>query len=52
MTPDHRFTTYTRLEKAHKPKRILARRMPARQKRQKLQARFPRLRRFLTSTPG
>jgi len=36
MTPDHRFTTYTRLEKAYR--RILARRMPARQKRRKLQS--------------
>ncbi len=45
MTADHRFTTYTRLEKAYR--RILARRMPARQKRQKTQTRCPRLRRPL-----
>jgi len=36
MTADHRFRTYTRLEKAYR--RILARRMPARQKRRKLQS--------------
>ena len=34
MTADHRFMTYTRLEKACR--RMLARRMPARQKRRTL----------------
>jgi len=38
MTADHRFRTYTQLEKAYR--RILARRMPARQKRRKLQTRY------------
>src|SRR5450759_118983 len=38
MTADHRFRTYTQREKAYR--RILARRMPARQKRRKLQTRY------------
>ena len=38
MTADHRFRTYTQLEKAYR--RILARRMPARQKRRKLQSQY------------
>lgn len=38
MTADHRFMTYTQLEKACR--RMLARRMPARQKRRTLQARY------------
>jgi hypothetical protein len=38
MTADHRFMTYTRLEKAYR--RILARRMPVRQQRRKLQTRY------------
>jgi hypothetical protein len=38
MTADHRFRTYTQLEKAYR--RILARRMPGRQKRRKLQTRY------------
>jgi hypothetical protein len=38
MTADHRFMTYTRLEKAYR--RILARRMPARQKLRQLQTRL------------
>lgn len=37
MTADHRFMTYTRLEKAYH--RILARRMPARQEIRTLQTR-------------
>ena len=35
MTADHRFKTYTQMEKAYR--RILARHMPVRQQRQKLQ---------------
>lgn len=37
MTADHRFRTYTQLEKAYR--RILARRMPARQEIRMLQTR-------------
>jgi hypothetical protein len=38
MTADHRFRTYTQLEKAYR--RRVARRMPARQKRRKLQTQY------------
>ena len=38
MTADHRFKTYTQLEKAYR--RILARHMPVRQERRMLQSRY------------
>jgi hypothetical protein len=38
MTEDHRFMTYTQLEKAYR--RMLARRMPACQERRTLQTRY------------
>ncbi len=38
MTADHRFKTYTQLEKAYR--RILARRMPTCQERRMLQSRY------------
>jgi len=38
MAEDHRFMTYTRLEKAYR--RILARRMPGRLKRRTLQTQY------------
>ena len=41
MTQHQRFMTYARLEKAYR--RILARRMPARQRRRKLQTRNQRI---------
>jgi hypothetical protein len=41
LTEDHRFMTYTRLEKAYR--RMLARRMSARQKRQKLQTQYRKI---------
>src|SRR5260370_28915740 len=50
MTADHRFKTYTQLEKAYR--RILTRRRPVRQERRKLQTRSARSRMQLASTGG